>query len=140
MTQHETKADIEHILDSSSVGTMATVQNNKPHTRYMTFSREGLTLYTATDKDTHKVDEISKNPYTHILLGYEGEGVGDEYVEYEGKVHISDSEDLRKKLWNPHMEKWFDGPNDPNYIVLEIKPEQISLMNKKDLKRRILEL
>jgi general stress protein 26 len=140
MEQQEIKAAIENILENGTVGTMATVQQNKPHSRYMTFSSDGLNLYTATDKDTHKVEELEKNPYTHILLGYEGEGIGDEYVEYEGKVHISDNEELKKKLWNPNMQHWFDGPEDPNYIVLEIEPEQISLMNKQDLDPKVLEM
>ncbi|RDW18267.1 general stress protein [Oceanobacillus arenosus] len=140
MSQPEVKATVENILDNSSVGTMATVQQNKPHTRYMTFSRNGLNLYTATSKETHKVEEIIENPFTHILLGYEGDGFGDEYVEYEGKVQISDSKELKNELWNPYMENWFDGPNDPNYTVLEVTPVQISLMNKKGMEPKILEL
>ncbi|RDW15991.1 pyridoxamine 5'-phosphate oxidase family protein [Oceanobacillus chungangensis] len=140
MSQQEVKATIENILDNSSVGTMATVQHNKPHSRYMTFIRNGLNLYTATNKETHKIEEIEGNPFTHILLGYEGEGFGDEYVEYEGKVKITDSKELKKELWNPYLENWFDGPNDPNYVILEITPIQISLMNKNGVEPKILEL
>ncbi|MBC5638675.1 pyridoxamine 5'-phosphate oxidase family protein [Ornithinibacillus sp. BX22] len=140
MTKDELKIAIQHILSDSNVGIMATVQNNKPHARYMTFSNEELNLYTATDENTHKVDELENNPYTHILLGYEGEEYGDEYVEYEGKVHISDSLELKQKLWNTNMEKWFDGLHDPNYTVLEIKPDQIRLMNKKGEEPMILDL
>ncbi|OZU87344.1 general stress protein [Virgibacillus indicus] len=140
MSQPEVKATIENILDNSSVGTMATVKQNRPHSRYMTFSHHNLELYTATSKDTHKAEEIEENPYTHILLGYEGEGFGDEYVEYEGKVQITEKPELKKELWNSYMENWFDGPNDPNYIVLEIKPIQISLMNKTGMEPKLLKL
>ncbi|ASN06469.1 pyridoxamine 5'-phosphate oxidase family protein [Virgibacillus necropolis] len=140
MSQKEIKTSVENILNNSSVGVMATVKNNKPHSRYMTFSSEGLKLYTATSKNTHKADEVETNPFTHILLGYEGKGYGDDYVEYEGKVSISDSKEMKKQLWNENMELWFDGPNDPNYIVLEIEPIQISLMNKKSETPKILHL
>lgn len=140
MGQPEVKAAIENILDNSSVGTMATVKQNKPHSRYMTFFHDSLNLYTATSKDTHKAEEIEENPNTHILLGYEGEGFGDEYVEYEGKVQITDSPELKKKLWNPYLKNWFDGLNDPDYIILEIKPIRISLMNKTGIEPKILEL
>ncbi|WP_430787589.1 pyridoxamine 5'-phosphate oxidase family protein [Virgibacillus flavescens] len=140
MTQQETKASIEKILNNSMVGTMATVQKNKPHSRYMTFSHEALKLYTVTNKETHKTDEIKTNPYTHILLGYDGDGFGDDYVEYEGKVTINDSAELKKKMWNDHMKSWFDGPEDPNFIVLEIEPIQINLMNKKGESPKRLEL
>lgn len=45
MENKDTKKAIEHILDHSDVGVMATVCQNKPYSRYMTFHREGLTLY-----------------------------------------------------------------------------------------------
>lgn len=140
LKQKELKNTIEHILDNSTVGVMATVRQNKPMSRYMTFSREDLNLYTATSKETHKVEEIEKVPFTHILLGYEGDGFGDEYVEYEGKVVIKESRELKEELWNSYMEHWFDGPDDPNYIILEITPTQISLMNKQGIEPKILTL
>jgi general stress protein 26 len=64
-------------------------------------------------------------------VGYEGEGFGDEYVEYEGKVSFNHSEELKKELWNEDMKVYFDGPDDPAFTVLEIKPIHIRLMNKK---------
>lgn len=138
MEQSETKKAIEQILDESDVGVMSTVCQNKPYSRYMTFGREGLTLYTATSKDTHKVDDIEANPNTHIILGYEGDGYGDEYVEYEGKVALKDSEKLKKKLWNSYMDNWFSGLDDPNYIIMEISPTQIKRMNKKGKEPEVL--
>ncbi|WP_174612864.1 pyridoxamine 5'-phosphate oxidase family protein [Virgibacillus ihumii] len=139
MNQSEMKTAVENIIDDNAVGTMATVKQNKPHSRYMTFMRNGLSLYTATSLDTHKTEEIKENPYTHILLGYEGEGFGDQYVEYEGKAAIHDTTELKNELWNSYMENWFDGPDDANYIVLEILPENIRIMNKKGAEPKILE-
>lgn len=49
------------ILKESFVGTMATIQQNKPHTRYMTFFSDEFILYTATSKKTQKVDELENN-------------------------------------------------------------------------------
>ncbi|HZG71327.1 MAG TPA: pyridoxamine 5'-phosphate oxidase family protein [Chondromyces sp.] len=129
MNNEELKDQILKVLDESRVGTMATVTNGKPHSRYMTYFHEGLNLFTATHKETHKVEEIEKNPNVHILLGYEGEGFGDDYLEIEGTISVNDSKEMKEKLWNPYLEKWFDGPNDPNYSVLEIKPTTFRLMN-----------
>ncbi len=119
------------ILDESYVGTMATIQQSKPHSRYMTFFNEGFTLYTATSKKTEKVDEVKSNPNTHILIGYDGEGFGDSYLEYAGKTSVSDDENLKEKIWNDHMKPWFDGPDDPNLVILKITPESVRVMNKK---------
>lgn len=140
MNQQEMKDKVLKILDKNKLGTMATVQYNKPHSRYMTFFHDELNLYTATSKETHKVEEIEKNPYVHILIGYEGEGLGDSFLEIEGKASINESNDLKRKLWNEEFEHWFKGPDDPNYIILSIAPTQIRLMNNKGKKPEYLEL
>ena len=131
MSQGEIKSTVEKIFEESPIGTMATVKGNKPHSRYMMFFHRNLKLYTATSKNTDKTDEIEENPFTHILIGYEGEGFGDEYVEYQGKVSFNNSEELKKELWNDDMKQYFNGPDDPELTVLEIEPIHIRLMNKK---------
>lgn len=140
MEQQEIREKVNQILTTSKTGVMSTVKGNKPHSRYMTFTSEGLTLYTPTSRETDKAEEISENPSTHILLGYEGEGFGDLYVEYEGQVEIKDDSALKEKLWSENMKEWFDGPNDPDLIILEIKPKHITLKNKKGSPSQKLEL
>ncbi|WP_085992566.1 pyridoxamine 5'-phosphate oxidase family protein [Oceanobacillus senegalensis] len=131
MSQTEIRDSIGKILNESHTGTMATVKNNKPHSRYMTFFHRDLTLYTPTDRNTDKTEEINANPYTHIIIGYDGDGFGDAYVEYQGKVTFNESEELKKEFWHDDMKLYFDGPEDSNYILLEVHPISIRLMNKK---------
>lgn len=131
MEKKDVKKTIENILDNSYIGTMATISNDRPNSRYMTFFHEGMKLYTITSKETHKVDELEKNPYAHILLGYDGEGFGDDYVEYEGKVKESSDQQLIDKLWSDKMKVWFSGPEDKDILILEVEPLHIRLMNKK---------
>ncbi len=119
---------------------MATIQQNKPHSRYMTFFSEEFTLYTATSIQTQKVDELEVNPYTHILIGYDGKGFGDDYLEIEGTVTISDDESFKEKVWNKHMEPWFSGPEDPNLIILKVSPDSIRLMNNNGEEPKMIEL
>lgn len=127
----DAKETARKILDESYVGTMATVQQGKPFSRYMTFFSENLTLYTATSKETDKVEELEENPNTHILIGYDGEGFGDAYLEIMGTVTISDEKGLKEKVWNEHMKPYFKGPDDPNLVILKITPDSMRLMNKK---------
>lgn len=129
MDSQNLKEKITQVFGESKVGTLATVVGNKPHSRYMTFFNEDLTLYTPTSKETYKADEIESNPNVHILLGYEGAGMGDAYIEVQGKASIREDQSLKDKLWNNKMEKWIESPNDPDYIILEINPETIRLMN-----------
>lgn len=117
------------ILSKSHVGTMATIENNKPHTRYMTFFYENNYLYTVTSKQTHKAQELQKNPHTHILIGYDGKGFGDAFLEIEGTVEESHEMGLKEKIWNKFLEAWFEGVDDPDMLVLKITPTNIRLMN-----------
>ncbi|WP_342577923.1 pyridoxamine 5'-phosphate oxidase family protein [Psychrobacillus sp. FSL K6-2843] len=119
------------ILNDNMIGTMATVQQNKPHSRYMTFFNDDFILYTATSKKTHKVEDIEQNPYTHILLGYDGNGLGDSFLEIEGKVEVSDDESMKEKVWNDALKGWFEGPEDPDLVIIKIVPTQVRVMNSK---------
>src|SRR5699024_3601474 len=139
VNKHEIQERIEQILYESDVGKIATVKNNIPYSRFMRFKNDGLTLYTATSTETDKAEDLEQNPNTHILLGYDGDGFGDDYVEYEGRVSMDTSNAMKKDMWNEYMEQWFDGPVDPNYVVLKIEPEHIQLMNKQGLEPKRLE-
>ncbi|MGE6378977.1 pyridoxamine 5'-phosphate oxidase family protein [Peribacillus muralis] len=129
MSQNQLKEKILNIISDSKTGVLSSVENNKPHSRYMTFFNDDLTLYTPSSSKTEKIEEIDKNPNVHILIGYENEGLGDSYLEISGTSKVNDSQELKDKLWNESFEHWFEGPNDPNYIILQIKPESIRLMN-----------
>ncbi|RUK41306.1 general stress protein [Bacillus safensis] len=129
MSQEELKQKVLNLLDEQKVGTLATVEQDQPHTRYMTFFHEDLTLYTPTSKETHKADEIEKNPNVHILIGYSGEGFGDTYAEIAGTATLTDDPELIDRLWSDEMEKWFKGKDDPNLVILKIDPTSIRYMN-----------
>ncbi|WP_340082688.1 pyridoxamine 5'-phosphate oxidase family protein [Terribacillus sp. FSL K6-0262] len=129
MEQAEVRKRVERILENQKIGTLATVQGGKPYTRYMAFFNEGYTLYCATSGSSHKVDDIESNHSVHILLGYNGDGVGDEYVEIEADAIVSESPELKQQLWKDSFRAWLDGPDDPDYVVLEINPDKIYLKN-----------
>lgn len=132
MEEQQLKKKIEKIMNDHQIGTLATVENERPYSRFMTFFADGLTLYTATNKHTHKVDDLKDNPHVHILLGYTFDGTQDEYIEIEGTATIHTDETMRQRLWNEHLEPWFEGPEDPNYTVLKITSTEIRLKNSKE--------
>lgn len=140
MNQSDLKQSALKILEESRIGVLATVQDNKPHSRYMTFFNDEFTLYTPTSKKTQKVDELEDNPHVHILLGYEGEGVGDAFLEIEGKMGVHDEQGMIDKVWNDRLKGWFTGPDDPNLVILAIKPDRVRLINKKGEEPQTIEL
>lgn len=120
------------IIENHPIGVCATVEGSAPHIRYMTFyyaEGEGLMLYSATKKDTEKVEEIEKNGQISVLLGYTGKGFNDEYIEIKGHCQISDNEAIKQKSWQASFANWFKGPDDPNYVILVITPQTIRFLN-----------
>jgi general stress protein 26 len=129
MSNQDLKEKVINIISNHRTGTLTSVENNKPHSRYMTFYNEDITLYTPTKKDTEKIDEIKNNPYVSVLLGYEEKGQSDAFVEILGTSSINDTQSLKDQFWEESFNKWFDGSNDPNYVFLEIKPETVRILN-----------
>ncbi|MFJ8459707.1 pyridoxamine 5'-phosphate oxidase family protein [Lysinibacillus xylanilyticus] len=121
--------EILEVLNREKIGTMATVRNGKPFSRYMTFENENFVLYTVTNKHSEKMEELHNNPYTHILFGYENGGFGDSYVEIEGKLTEIHEEGLKNKLAE-FFTSIFVG-NDDEMVTLKIDPIRMRLMNKK---------
>lgn len=123
------KDELRKILDGNNIGTMATVRNDKPMSRYMYFYNDGLTLYTYTRKGTYKVEDIEKNPHTHILLGYEErDGMGERYVEIEGKASLPEdvTPDIDEVLAKAgQLYKKLKGENDMQAIRIDIDEARI---------------
>ncbi|WP_071394065.1 pyridoxamine 5'-phosphate oxidase family protein [Bacillus tuaregi] len=129
MSQEELKRQAMEIISSHRTGILANVENNRPHARYMTFYNKDLNLYTPTKLDTEKTDEIEKNPAASVLLGYEDKGLSDRYIEVSGTSRINQSQTLKEEFWDDSFTKWFTGPDDPNYVFLEIEPAIIRILN-----------
>ncbi|ANE45198.1 general stress protein [Paenibacillus swuensis] len=120
MGQSNLERKIIKAMDNNPIGSLATVEGKLPRNRYMMLFHDGLTVYMATDKKTHKVEELEENPNVHLLFGMEKE-----IVSLEGTCTISDDKDLRHKLWNKEFENWYSGPDDPDYVVLVVEPSRI---------------
>ncbi len=129
MSNQVLKEQVAKIISDHRTGILSSVENNKPHSRYMTFYNDDLTLFTPTKMDTEKIEEIEKNPSVSVLLGYEEKGQSDAYVEILGTSSINDSQALKKQFWDESFNKWFDGPEDPNYVFLQIEPETVRILN-----------
>jgi general stress protein 26 len=94
----------------------------------MALFHDGLTINLTTNKKTDKVDELKDNPHVHILVGYDGK-TSSEILQIQATATITANNALREKLWNDSMKQWFNGPHDPNYVVLEITPSYIEYLN-----------
>lgn len=116
------------ILSNERIGTMSTVSGGKPHARYMTFHNEGFTLYTVTAKHSDKAYDLLQNPYTHILYGYENNGLLDEFLEIEATVAEYDDATIKEQFLQHFNDAYFEDPSE--MLVLKVTPTRIRIMNK----------
>ncbi|WP_238650753.1 pyridoxamine 5'-phosphate oxidase family protein [Paenibacillus piscarius] len=132
MDNKELENKIIQALDDNTFGSFGTVEaGNKPKVRYMAVFHDGLNIYLATNRKTHKVEELKDNPNAYLLLGYE-QGGSKDVVEIEATVEVTKDGSLRSKVWNPSLERWFEGPDDPDYVILELSPSRIEYMGQND--------
>jgi len=130
MDYKELEQKIIKALDDNKFGSFGTIEaGNKPKVRYMAVFHDGLNIYLATNRRTHKVEELKDNPHACLLLGFEAGGSKD-VLEIEATVAVTKDDGLRDKLWNKELEKWFDGPEDPNYVILELTPARMEYIGK----------
>lgn len=124
MNNEQLVNQISTALDKHRIAAFATVEGNQPKARYMAIFHDRLIVYLATNRKTHKVEEIKDNPNAYLLLGYDGKQPH-EVIEMQGSVVISQDDSLREKLWTDEFKEWFNGPSDPDYVVLQFTPARI---------------
>ena len=121
------KEKIRKILDGNKIGSMTTLYGDKPYARYMTFTNEEFVLYTTTEEDSQKVQELENNPYVHILLGYTNNSMDAPYVEIMAKLSEVKEDTLKLKITNFFADLFKSDVS--HMITLQLEPVNIKLMN-----------
>lgn len=121
------KEKVLKIINDSRIGTMTTLNGEKPYARYMTFTNEEFVLFASTTETSQKVYDLENNPYTHILLGYTKEDMDAPYVEITAKLSEIKDDTLKLKVTNFFI-NLFKSDAD-SMITLQLEPVSIKLMN-----------
>jgi general stress protein 26 len=121
------KSRIEAILARPQLSSLATItQDGKPWVRYvMAVGSPDLTIRCATFTSARKVKQIAHNPEVHLTCGVTNPMKMTPYLQIQGRATLNTSREARHGLWSDMLSPVFDGPDDPNYGVLEIRPYYI---------------
>lgn len=100
-------------------------------------------LWFVTSIETHKVDEIRKNP--NVCLGYYKDGTK-EWVSVSGTATISQDRARIHELYAPDWKIWFEdeggnrngGPDDPRLALIFVEAKVVDYMKAKFSKPRVL--
>ena len=138
----ELKERITAGLKQLQLANLATVtEAGSPWTRYvMVVGTDDLTLRSATLLTARKVEQINNNPEVHVTCGVLDPMAMKAYYQIQGTAEVTTDEAARHAFWNPTLEPIFDGPDDPTYAVVVIKPYRIELCTPPSMKPEVLEL
>ena len=122
------------LMDASAAVYLATVDSSEPRLRALVNLRrrdqfpgpsafcrqQGGTVYLATSGASSKVREIRANPAVAVYYCDPGSVHG---VSLSGRMEVLSDPELKRVLWDESWRiYWPAGPEDPDYVVLRMKP------------------
>jgi general stress protein 26 len=82
--------------------------------------RDQHAIYFLTDADSHKDEDIKRNPNVGLAFADAGD---QKYVSLTGYAVLSDDRQKIKELWSTPARAWWDSPEDPSIRVLQVTPK-----------------
>jgi len=121
------KEKILKVIRKSEIACLATVtEDNKPWVRYISVTvSDDMTLRFSTFFNSRKVKQIKKNPEVHLTCGITNPKKWGDYLQIQAIATVTKKKLERETFWNKELAQFFDGPDDPNYAVVVIKPYRI---------------
>lgn len=123
----DVKAQVKARFEGPTLTVLATItETGAPWARYvMCTADEDLNLRFATHSCSRKVAQIKIDPTVHLTGGVDSLESAESWYQIAGQAEILDDPEEKQAFWNPGLEQFFKGPEDPNYYVIKIVPEKI---------------
>lgn len=123
------------LMKDYTLASLATItKSGKPWSRYVVVrADQDFTIWSATFKNSRKVDQISSNPEVHLNLGVSDPKQAVAWLQVQGRAEILEDARTKQAVWYDMLEPIFSGPDDPLYVVCKVVPYRIEYytMNKK---------
>jgi general stress protein 26 len=125
MTELEGK--IGKILGRPQTAALATISGSgAPWVRYVTIRTEpDFTLNFCTSLSSRKAGEIAAHPEVHLTCGNLQPPDDSAYLQVAGRAEIRSDAATKGKYWQDEWQRYFKGPEDPEYIIVFIHPTRI---------------
>jgi len=140
MNRELLKRKILKVIGGMKLASLATIKDKKPWVRFVASHNDGLNLYISTFTSSRKVKEIRQNPNVHVTIGGSFEDLKASYVQIAGLAAVRNDGRVRRKCWHDYMKRYYSGPNDPEYVVIEVKPQIIEYMGSETQKPQIFRM
>jgi general stress protein 26 len=119
------KEKILEVIGGPHVAAIATVSGGLPRVRFMVVNGfDDMTLVGGTMKSSRKVEQLKKNSHAAIAI-WSGKEFSDPYVEMQATGAVHEDLQTKKKYWNPMWAEYFKKVDNPDFVVLIFKAEEI---------------
>jgi general stress protein 26 len=124
---NDLEAKIRTILEQPQTAALATISaGGAPWVRYVTIRADrDFTLNFCTALSTRKASEIAANPLVHLTCGDLQPPDGSAYLQIAGRAEIRSDAATKLKYWQEGWQRYFSGPDDPDYIMVFVHPSRI---------------
>ena len=135
------KEKIQAKLSEKQLIVLSTInEDGKPWVRYvMGVPGENLELRVATFAPSRKVAQIKANPEVHVVYGVTGLESTESYLQIQGRAEVNEDPAEKQALWNDGLKAYFKGPDDPNMVIVIIRPYRIELQSMTSMQPEIWE-
>lgn len=89
---------------------------------------EGGTISFITAREGEKVDEVVNNPEVGITL--QGRA---SFVAVRGRAQVVSNVEEKRRVWSKMNELWFDSPDDPRAVLIQVSPKSIEYWDQRGL-------
>lgn len=136
------KTKILDVLRTFQLSAVATVHKDGiPWVRYViTSADENMVIRFATPLHSRKVAQLIANPNVHVTCGVSEVATAKQWVQVGGVASVKTDVATKKDFWNDFLRAYFDGPDDPQYAVVEIVPSRIEYYTMESIEPEVLEL
>jgi general stress protein 26 len=114
---------LQKIVNDATAAFLVTRSRDAMHGRPMATAEvddDFDSIWFACQRDSTIAEEVAQDG--HVFLGYTN-GSGSEWASINGHATLVDSREKIKDLWQPIWKNWFEGPEDPKIILIQVSPE-----------------
>ena len=115
------------ILGRRQTAALATITAaGPPWVRYVTISADAdFTLRFYTSLGSRKAGEMAANPNVHLTCGNLQPPDDSAFLQIAGRAEIRRDNKTKAEHWNEEWRRYFKGPDDPDYIMVFVRPTRI---------------
>jgi general stress protein 26 len=125
----EIRKKIMGIIGNPFMAGLATLtEDGRPWVRYVyAVGADDMTIRFSTFLNSRKVGQIEKNPEVHMTCGVLDPQKWEHYLQIQGRAELTTDKAEKEAFWNDEIAKIFDGPDDPKYAIIIVKPYRIEV-------------